>query len=160
MADTPLVSIKPNEVQLEDVRIGWTNFSGSKGPFNKEGDLFFELFLRQDVANALADEGYNVKFPDEEDQEEDEYQKDPHLRIKLKMDGARPPKVVITNGSNGSTQLNADTIQILDQADILTVDIIFRPYEYDVQGSRGKSAWLKGLYVTLNRSAFDDKYNL
>lgn len=160
MADTPLVKILPNEVTLEDVRIGWTNFSGAKGPFNKEGDLFFELFLREEVATKLADEGYNVKFPDEEEAEEDEYQKDPHLRIKLKMDGARPPKVVITNGANGSTQLNADTIQILDQADIAGVDIIFRPYEYDVQGSRGKSAWLKALYVTLDRNAFDDKYSV
>lgn len=160
MADTPLVIINPNEVQLEDVRIGWTNFSGAEGKYNKKGEQFFELFLRSDVASKLEDEGYNVKFPEEQEAEEDEYQKDPHLRIKLRMDGARPPKVVITNGAGGASQLNADTIQILDNVDIATVDIVFRANNYDVNGSTGKSAWLKALYITLNRTAFDDKYNV
>jgi len=150
------------EIAIQDVRIGWTNFSGQAGLYNKKGETFFELFLTPEQADRLAEMGYAVRYPEQTKENlEDEYEAEAHMRIKMKMDGARPPKIVIVNGAEDhATILDEETVGILDTTDIQKVDIVFRPYDWTFNADTGRSAWLKALYVTINKYAFDDKYNL
>ncbi len=51
--------------------------------------------------------------------------------------------------SRGRTNLDEKTIEMLDWADILNVDLIVRPYEWTVQGKTGVKAYLQSIYVTI-----------
>ena len=161
MAQANNDQIGANVVALEGVKIGWTNFQGLEGPFNKKDERFFTVFLPEAVAEELSKLGWNVKFPEAEEIPEEGFEKNPTIQIKMKIDGARPPKIAIVNGRNNEpVMLNGDSVGILDNTDIDFVDIEFRANNYDVQGRQGKSAWLRALYVTINKYAFDDKYGV
>lgn len=46
---------------LTDEDIYFTNFTGISGPFNKEGDRNFGIFIDEDTADDLEKRGFNVK---------------------------------------------------------------------------------------------------
>ena len=49
-------------VLLEDARIGFRNFSGKEGPYNRSGDRNFSLFLEPDIAKAMEEDGWNIRY--------------------------------------------------------------------------------------------------
>ena len=153
-------SIGNDVVALEGVKIGWPNFSGATGPFNKDGKRMFTIFLPEDVAEEMAALGWPVKFPEaQEANPEDDYQQDARIQVSLKMDGARPPKIALI-GTGAPTLLTADTVGIVDTSAINFVDVVFRAYNWEMNGKTGKSAWLKEIYVNLDTGTFADKYGI
>ena len=138
---------------MEDVRIGFKNFSGKEGKYNRSGDRNFVIFLNEDWTEELVTEGWNVRTlqprdPDEEPQ--------PYLPVAVRF-GARPPRVVLIT-SRGKTTIGEDEISMLDWADIKQVDLVVRPYEWEVSGNTGIKAYLKSLFVTLEEDDLDLKY--
>lgn len=141
-------------VTIEDARIIFRNFAGKAGKYNREGDRSFAVLLPSDVAVAMLEDGWNVKYLNQRE-EDDEPQA--YVGIKLNFNGGRPPRVVVIS-SRGRTNLDEDSVEILDWADIAKVDLIINPYHYDVSGSTGVSAYLKSIFVTINEDELDLKY--
>ena len=144
--------IKRNLV-LEGVRIGFTNFSGKGGKYNREGDRNFVVFLDTDRADILASEGWKVKVLPPRDPE-DEPQA--YLPVSVNFRGT-PPKIVMIT-SRGKTPLGEDEVMLLDAARFKNVDLIVRPYHWEVNGATGVKAYLQSLFVTLDEDELDLKY--
>mgnify|MGYP003576576433 CR=1 FL=1 len=145
-----------NTVMMEGVRIIFRNFAGKEGQYNREGDRNFAVLLDENVARTMAEDNWNVKWlnprEDEEGQEPQAY-----LPVSVNFKG-RPPRIVLITG-RGRTNLDEDSVEMLDWADILNVDMIIRPYAWDVNGKTGIKAYLQSIYVTIEEDALEQKYN-
>jgi hypothetical protein len=147
-----------NTVLMEGVRIIFRNFQGKEGQYNRAGDRNFGVILPNDVAEAMLADGWNVKYlkPREEDEAEDEAPT-PWLSVSVNFDKGRPPKVVMVT-DRGRTNLDEDTVEMLDWADIKNVDLIVRPYTWEVSGRTGIKAYLQSMYVTIEEDELERKY--
>jgi hypothetical protein len=71
--------------------------------------------------------------------------------------GKNPPRIVLIT-SRGKTNLDESMVSLLDWADIENVDMIVRPYNWDVNGKTGIKAYVKSLYVTIREDELELKY--
>lgn len=143
-------------VVIEDARIVFRNFAGREGMYNREGDRNFAVLLDDDVAQMLADDGWNVKQlrPREEGDAPQ-----PYLSVTVGFKG-RPPTIVMIGGNSGRrTALDEETVDVLDDVEIGQVDLIVRPYDWAVSGNTGRKAYLQSLYVTIVEDPLQLKYN-
>jgi hypothetical protein len=140
-------------IVLEDRKILFRNFSGEEGRFNAKGQRNFNVLLGQEEAEAMLKDGWNVKYlqPREEG---DEAQ--PRLEVSVHF-GKNPPRVILIT-SKGKTPLDESMINLLDWAEIENVDMIVRPYEWEVSGRTGVKAYLKSIYVTIREDELEKKY--
>jgi len=145
--------VVPN-VTIEGARILFRNFRGEASTYNAKGRRNFCVILDPDLAFKLSGDGWNVKTLKPRD-EEDEPQS--YMQVKV-VYGSRPPKIVILSG-NSRTEVDEETVGMLDWAEIENVDLTIRPYEYDVNGRTGISAYLKSMYVTLVDDYLEQKYS-
>ena len=56
------------------------------------------------------------------------------------------------------TRLNEETIAMLDEIDIASVDMDLRPYDWEVNGKTGRTAYLQAIDVTQNVDRFGARY--
>lgn len=147
---------RSNNLVLEDVRIIFRNFSGEQGMYNAKGDRNFAVILDKDIAQQLANDGWNIK---QLKPREDDEGPTPYLAVKVKMDGKRPPLIKMIGSDTGrTTVLDEESVEVLDHVDIAQVDMIIRPFDWDVNGSTGRSAYLQDLYVTIIENPLELKY--
>jgi hypothetical protein len=142
-----------NNIVIEGARIGFRNFSGKEGKFNPPGRRNFCVFLEDELAKILERDGWNVRWLQSKDDQDD---KQGFLQVSVSYKN-RPPKVVIIS-SRGKTILDEETINILDWAEIKEVDLIIRPYNWNVRDKGGVKAYLKSMYVTIVEDEFEAKY--
>lgn len=148
----PLPRLDP--VTIEDARIIFRNFSGAEGRFNKAGDRNFCVVLGEETAEELKNLGWNVKYPKPR---EDGDTPLPYLPITVKWSQDRPPNVVLIT-SKGRTTLGEDELFILDWAELKTVDLIWRDFNWEVNSNMGHKAYLKSIYVTIVEDRLQLKY--
>lgn len=146
------------ELQLADVEIGFRNFAGREGAYNREGDRNFVIFLRDQEAKNLEEQGWNVKWPKPLDDPDEEDTRQPYLPVAVSLD-PYPPKIVLVAGDK-PTLLHGDDIDVLDTATIDNVDAVIRPYSWSVNGNSGVKAYLKAIYVTIATDGFEAKYGI
>jgi hypothetical protein len=144
-------------VTLENIRLIWKNFAGEKRLFNDEGKRNFSIPLTEEVALQLREIGWNVK--DNAHKIDPGQPVDYHIPVTVKMDARIPPRVfLIVRSKNIRIPLDGDTISLLDTAELDKVDAVLRPFNWDVQGKQGVSAYLKLMYATLREDPLDLKY--
>jgi len=146
-----------NTVLMEGVRLIFRNFTGKEGQYNREGDRNFGVILPDDVAEAMLADGWNVKYLKPREDEEDEVAPTPWLPVKVGYGKGRPPKIMLVT-ERGRTALDEETVDTLDWADITNVDLIVRPYNYEVSGRTGISAYVQSMYVTIEEDELERKY--
>lgn len=152
------MTIKP--INLENVRIGFRNFEGREGKFNKAGDRSFAVFLDMETANQLDAEGWNVKYPKPMEDQVDPYgdTREPYLQVSVSFD-FYPPNIFLISDNN-PTRISGDEVAMLDWAEILNVDLVLRPYEWSVNKNSGIKAYLKSGYFTIVTDKFASKYGV
>ena len=144
-------------VQIDDARIIYRNFAGAPSKFNREGDRNFAVVIEdQDIAEVLTEKGWNVKIKPPREEGDEPFM---FLPVKVKFND-RGPKVYLQNSLGGRNRvtLDEDTVGILDNVDITNVDLDIRPYDWDVQGKTGRTAYLQSICVTQEVDRFLDRY--
>ena len=144
-------------VQIDDARIIYRNFAGAPSKFNREGDRNFAVVIDdQDIAEALTEKGWNVKIKPPREEGDEPFM---FLPVKVKFN-ERGPRVYLQNSLGGRNRvtLDEDTVGILDNVDITNVDLDIRPYDWDVQGKTGRTAYLQSICVTQEVDRFLNRY--
>jgi hypothetical protein len=149
------IKFRGNILEIEDARIIYRNFAGAPSKFNREGDRNFAVIIpNEEIKDQLVEEGWNVKIkPPREDFDE------PFMFMPIKVVfNNRGPAAYVRSGDS-VTRLNEETIDMLDEIDISSVDMDIRPYDWEVNGKTGRSAYLQAINVTQNVDRFGARYS-
>lgn len=141
-------------LQIDDAKIIYRNFSGAGSKFNREGDRNFSVVIEdQEIADALMEEGWNVKIKLPREEGDAPFM---HLPVKVKFN-ERGPAVYLKTGDR-MNRLDEEGIDCLDDIDILGVDLDIRPYNWEVNGKTGRTAYLQSIHVTQEVDRFAERY--
>ena len=140
-----IITYAPRDIlQIDNARLIYRNFAGAGSKFNREGDRNFAIIIEdQETANKLAELGWNVKIKPPRDADDEPFM---FLPVKVKFND-RGPNVYLNSGNNRVT-LDEDSVECLDDVDILNVDLDIRPYDWEVNGKSGRTAYLQSICVT------------
>lgn len=140
-------------VVIEDARLLFRNLEGRETMYNSKGDRNFCVVLDEDVARQMAADGWNIKVlkPREADESGE-----PYIQVSVGYK-IRPPKIMMLT-SRGKTPIGEAEVELLDWVDIKTVDLIIRPYSWNVGGRGGIKAYLQTMYITIEEDYLDMKY--
>lgn len=141
-------------LQIDDARIIYRNFSGEGSKFNREGDRNFSLIIDDPaVADELVAQGWNVKIREPREEGDNPFI---HLPVKVKFND-RGPRIYLITGDRRN-ELDEESVGILDNVDIISVDLDIRPYDWEVNGKTGRTAYLHSMRVIqeIDRFAMDD----
>jgi len=140
---------------VEDAPIIFRNFAGKEGQYNREGDRNFAVVLPFDVAEQMLADGWNVRYLEAREEGDSDT---PYISIAVNFKN-RPPRVVLLT-STTRTQLDEESVEVLDWADIQSADLIARGYDWSVNGKTGTKAYLQSLFVTIEEDALERKYSI
>lgn len=149
------VCFAPKDIlQIDDARIIFKNFEGRGDKFNREGDRNFSLLIEDpDTADALADKGWNVKIKQGRDEDEEPFMRLP-VKVKFTEYG---PNVYLRTGDRVN-KLDEESIGCLDNIDIESVSMDIRPYDWEVNGRTGRTAYLQSMEVVQRIDRFAARY--
>ena len=148
------ISFERGILQIEDARIIYRNFAGIGSKYNREGDRNFAVIIpNQEIADELIADGWAVKIKPPRDEDESPFM---YLPVKVKFNN-RGPAAYVKSG-NSVQRLNEETIGMLDEIDIQSVDMDLRGYDWEVNGKTGRSAYLQAINVIQNIDRFGAQY--
>jgi len=140
--------------KVENANIIFRNFAGKEiPPYNRAGDRNFGVLLPDDLAQMLLDDGWNVKFLEPRDEGD---LPTPFISVAVNFKN-RPPRVVLLTDTS-RTQLDNDSVEVLDWAEIRNADLIARGYDWIVGDKSGTKAYLQTLFVTIEEDELERKY--
>ena len=144
-------------LQIDDIdgrQIIFKNFEGRGDKFNREGDRNFSLRIDdENTADALVKEGWNVRIKEGRDEDEGPFMRLP-IKVKFTNYG---PNVYLRTG-NRVNELNEESIACLDNIEIDSVSMDIRPYDWDVNGRTGRTAYLQSMEVVQRIDRFAARY--
>lgn len=141
-------------LQIDDARLIFKNFEGRGDKFNREGDRNFSVLIEDpNTADALIEQGWNVRVKPPRDEDEGPFMRLP-IKIKFTEYG---PNVYLKTGDN-MVRLNEETIGCLDNIEIDSVDLDIRPFDWEVNGRTGRTAYLQSIHVTQRIDRFAARY--
>ncbi len=149
------ITYAPRDIlQIDDARIIYRNFAGRGDKYNREGDRNFAVVIPdEEMANELTNLGWNVKIKPPREDGDMPFM---FLPVKVKFND-RGPDVYLKTGSV-QNRLDEESVGLLDNIDIIGVDLDIRPFDWDVNGKQGRTAYLKSIRVIqdVDRFAGDD----
>lgn len=141
------------EVRIDNARVVFRNFEGAEGKFNPAGNRNFCVFLPDDVAQSMEEDGWNVRWLNSREDEP------PQALISVRVNfGNYPPNMVLVADGKMS-KLSEDNVNVLDFAEFEQVDLIIRGSRWEVQGRTGIKAYLKTGYFVLVVDELAKKYS-
>lgn len=141
-------------IQIDDARIIFRNFSGRGDKYNREGDRNFAVVIpEEEMADMLEAEGWNVTRKPPRDEDDSPFM---YLKVKIKFND-RGPNCYLMSGK-AKRRLDEDSVGILDNVDIAAVDLDIRPYDWDVNGKQGRTAYLQAIHVTQEVDRFAERF--
>lgn len=148
-------------ITIRDAAIIFKNLAGEKGTYNAAGDRSFSVMMGEEQAQELQAQGFNVK-PMKRREEDDEQLY--HLKMKINF-ANRPPRVWLVSNIDPETgvgrsrnMLGEGMVGILDQLESTRVDLTFTPYDWEVNGSSGRTAYLQSLFFTMYEDELEQEY--
>lgn len=149
------ITYAPRDIlQIDDARIIYRNFAGRGDKYNREGDRNFAIVIPdEEMANELTNLGWNVKIKPPREDGDTPFM---FLPVKVKFND-RGPNVYLKTG-DVQNKLDEESVGLLDNIDIIGVDLDIRPYDWDVNGKEGRTAYLQSIRVIqdVDRFAGDD----
>lgn len=140
-------------LQIDDARLAFRNFSGTRGKYCKEGEGDFAVVIPDEkTAEELIHRGWNVvtRPPREEGEEPFRF-----LKVKFKLDSDNLRIYLDSNGR--SNLLSRECYGMLDNIDIIKADLDVRPFRWEKNGAAGISAWLNVIRITQRVDRFADR---
>lgn len=154
MRDMEIIFAPRDILQINNARIVYKNFSGKPGAFNREGDRNFRLVIPNiEIADTLKDKGWNIKIKPPREEGDEPFITMP---VKIKFND-RGPRVYLETGNN-LVRLDEESICCLDNVDIVKVDMDIRPYDWEINGKTGRTAYLQAIKVTQEVDRFCQQY--
>ena len=149
------ITFAPRDIlQIDDARIIYRNFAGRGDKFNREGDRNFAVIIPdEELAHDLIDRGWNVKIKPPRDEHDTPFM---ILPVKVKFND-RGPNIYLKTGAN-LNRLDEEGVSCLDVIDIVSVDLDIRPYDWDVNGKEGRTAYLQSMRVIQEIDRFAERY--
>ena len=149
------ISYNGKYIFVENARIIFRNFSGEERKFNPAGNRNFCLRLTPDLADGLLSDfpTLNIKQPPVKEDGSESY---PHVMVKISTKNRCPEIYKIRN--HRQIELTERTIGTLDNDDFDNIDLILRPYEWEVNGKTGVTLYLQKGYFTIADDIFSKKY--
>lgn len=141
-------------LSVENAKIIFRNFAGKESKFNRSGDRNFCVVFDKETGEQLKEDGWNMGILKPKDDYEDIAYR---LQVSVKF-GNFPPKIYMISGRH-KIELTEDSVAALDYAEIVDVDLIIRPYNWEVNGKTGVKAYLHTMYVTVQEDKFASKYD-
>lgn len=149
------VTFAPKDMlQIDDAKIIFRNFEGRGDKYNREGDRNFSILIEDpDTADALTENGWNVKIKPGRDEDEGPFMR---LPVKVKFTDYGPNVYLVTGDRRN--ELDEESIGCLDNIDIESVDLDIRPYDWEVNGRTGRTAYLQSMQVVQRIDRFAARY--
>ena len=169
------VTINPRgALQIDDARIMFKNFSGREGAYNREGERSFSLIIAggilddgrevrelnaDEMAQALMNEtnrygvGWNIKIKPPREEGEDAF-----MRLPVKISTKNRIPAIYLNSAGNVRRLDEDTMGIIDDMAIRSVNLDIRPYDGEIRGEAFRSAYLDSIEVIQEIDRFTARY--
>lgn len=163
-----------NVLEINGAQLRFVNFRGEGSKFNKEGDRNFAILIEdgvlddgkterrltaEEIAQALIGDqnkygaGWNVKIKAPREDGDTPFI---YLPVKVKFND-RGPKVFLESRAN-RVKLTEDTIAMLDDIDIASVDLDIRPYDDVISNKPFRAAYLQSMWVTQEVDRFEARF--
>ena len=145
------ITYAPRDIlQIDDARIIYRNFAGRGDKYNREGDRNFAVLIPdEEIADELTRRGWNVKVKPPREEGDTPFM---YLPVKVKFND-RGPSVYLRTG-RVQNRLEGEDVGRLDRIDIIGVDLDIRPYDWEVNGKTGRTAYLQSICVTQDVDRF------
>lgn len=141
-------------LQIDDARLIFKNFEGRGDKFNREGDRNFSILIEDpETADALIEQGWNVRIKPPRDEDEG-----PFMRLPVKVKFSDYGPTVYLKTGNNLNKLDEESIGCLDNIEIESVDLDVRPFDWEVNGRTGRTAYLQSIHVTQRVDRFAARY--
>ena len=155
--------LKNGMLRIDGAKIIFRNFSGEGSKFNRPGDRNFAVIIPdQECCEILQNDvneygvGWNVKIKPPRDADEDPFM---FLSVKVKFDSRRPPNIYLKTDT-AMVKLDEDSVDMLDNIDIASVDLDINPSDGELNGKPYRSAYLQSMCVTQDvTDRFAEHYN-
>lgn len=139
---------------IENADVKFRNFRGEEGKFNRKGARNFCVFLDEKRGQELEDDGWNIRWMEPRNEGDE---RKACLQVSVAYNNY-PPKIIMITGKK-QTELDEEAVATLDNAELENVDLVIRPYNWEVNGRSGVKAYLQRGYFTIIEDELFKKYN-